>query len=158
MIRVKPWIILSINRTLEDNIINVIELKEELRKSQQLVKDFQSDIERVCVEYDLLQMKSTHIEVRYEVLVEQLKDKLCKVMYEQQEESCFEVEDIENKINDEFKLDVTKEFFDECFDENDLESTSDEEKDMLRSIFDEWMCFVCLVIRKLIWIKVKSAG
>ena len=58
-------------------------------------------------------------------------------MCEQQEGNHFEVEEIENKINEDFKLDVRKEYFDECFDEHDLESMSDEGKDMLRSMFHE---------------------
>ena len=104
------------SRVLEDNAIKVRELKEELRKIQQLAKDLQSDAERVCLECDSLQKKSTHIEARHEVLVEQLKDESCKVMCEQQEEAHFKVKDTENaKANEEFKLDVRKEYFDECF-------------------------------------------
>ena len=54
------------------------------------------------------------------------------------------------KINEEFKSDVRKEHFDEYFHEQDLDSTSDEEKDAQRSIFDDWMCHVRLGERKLI--------
>ena len=63
-------------------------------------------------------------EARHEILVEQLKDKSCEVRFEIQEESCFEVEDIDDDINEDFKLDVKEEHFDE----SGLESTSDEEK------------------------------
>ena len=104
-----------------------------MSKSKELLKDFQSDEERACVERDSLQKKSIRVDLRHEVLVEQLKDELCKVAHEKQEEACFEVEDTENKINEKFKLDDRKEYFDE----HDLESTSDEKKDMLRSMFDE---------------------
>ena len=53
-----------------------------------------------------------------------MEDSLCKLRFEQQEEACFEVEDIEDKINEEFKLDVKEEYFDE----SGIESTLDEEK------------------------------
>ena len=48
------------------------------------------------------------------------------------------------KINEEFKLDVRKEYFDECFDEHDLESMSDEEKNTMRGMIDDWMCYIYL--------------
>ena len=54
------------------------------------------------------------------------------------------------KTNEEFKLHVRKEYFDEYFDEQDLDLTSDEEKCMLRSIFDDCICYVCLCRRKFI--------
>ena len=53
-------------------------------------------------------------------------------MFVQQEEEYFEVEDLKKKINDEFKLDLNEEYFDEC----GLESILDYEKDLLRSMFD----------------------
>ena len=46
----------------------------------------------------------------------------------EEEEEYFEVEDIENKINEEFKLGVKKEYFLEHIDKFDLESMLDEEK------------------------------
>ena len=49
-----------------------------------------------------------------------------------QEEVFFEVEDIKNEINDDFKSDVRENFFDECV----SELVSDDKKDLLRSIFD----------------------
>ena len=55
-----------------------------------------------------MQKKSACIEVRYEVLVDKLKDELCKIICEQQEEAFLEVEDIEKKTNEEFKLDTRK--------------------------------------------------
>lgn len=96
------------------------------------MKYLRSDVERVCVECDTLQNRSACIEVRYEVLVEQLKDELCGVMFVQKEEEYFEVEDAKNKINEVFKLDTEQ----ECFDEHGLESISDDEKDLTRIMFD----------------------
>ena len=43
---------------------------------------------------------------RHEELEEKLKDELCKVRYAQQAEECFEVEDTEEEIEDEFNLDL----------------------------------------------------
>ena len=59
------------------------------------------------------------------------------------------------KINEEVKLDVRKRYFDEYSDESDLELTSTKEKDMMRSMLDDWMCYVRLVRRKLIQVKVE---
>ena len=49
-----------------------------------------------------------------------------------QEEVFFEVEDIKNEINDDFKSDVREIFLDEYV----LELVSDDKKDLFRSIFD----------------------
>ena len=54
----------------------------------------------MCVKYDKLQNRSTHVEVRHDVLVEELKDELFSLMFTQQEEECFEAEYVKQKIND----------------------------------------------------------
>ena len=128
-----------LNKARKHNIAKVREHDDELLKSKKIVKDLRSDAERGCVECDALQNRSACIEVRHKVLVKQSKDELCIAMLVQQEEECFELEDVKNKINDEFKLDVKEEYFDEC----GLESASDDEKDLLRSMFDGLMCCVC---------------
>ena len=76
----------------------VRENKDELFKSEQLVQELRADAERVCVECDQLQNRSTCISVRCKVLVEQLKDKSCRVMFVQKKEECFEVDGIKKKI------------------------------------------------------------
>ena len=51
-------------------------MKIELRKDNELV----------CAEYDKLNIKSVHVETRYDVLVEQLIEELCRVIFMCQEE------------------------------------------------------------------------
>ena len=50
--------------------------------------------------------RSTCIEVIFDVLVEQLKDKIRRVMFVQQEEDYFEVDGMKKKIIDDFNLDA----------------------------------------------------
>ena len=58
--------------------------------------------EMVCIEYDKLERKSVHVEVRHEELVEKLKNKICSGIYMNQEEANLEVENISEEIDDEF--------------------------------------------------------
>ena len=51
----------------------------------------------------------------------------------QQEEEHFEVENTNDKTNNEFKLHVKEEYFYAC----GVESTSDDEKYLLRGMFDD---------------------
>ena len=60
----------------------------------------------MCVDYENIQNNSTHVEVRHDALVEKLKEKLCRVMFGQQEEECLEVYGIKKEINDEHGLDA----------------------------------------------------
>ena len=60
----------------------------------------------MCVEHDKLNRKSTHLEVRHDALVEQLKNKLCSVVCMNQREECLEVEDIRKEIYEEFVMDA----------------------------------------------------
>ena len=48
----------------------------------------------MCVEYDKLNRKSVCLEVRYDALVEQLKNKLCSVIFMNQEEEYLEAQNI----------------------------------------------------------------
>ena len=71
----------------------------------------------MCVECDESQNMSTFVEVRYETLVEEFNEELCIVMFVQQEEEYFEVDDAKHKTNDEHELNAKE----ECFDEHDSE-------------------------------------
>ena len=92
-------------------------------------------MERVSVEHDVLQNRSACVKVRHNVLIENSKDDSCSEMLVNQEERHFEVEEIMIEINEEYELCVKEDCFDECR----LESTSDYEKNLLRSIFDGLM-------------------
>ena len=64
------------------------------------------DNEIVCVEYDKLNKKSMHVETPYDILVEQLKEQLCRVISLHQDEECLKVEEIRKDIDNEFALDI----------------------------------------------------
>ena len=81
------------------------------------------------VERDKQERKSARTEACCEELVEKLKNELCSMVHENQEEGYLEVKNMRKKIDDEFKLDVR----DECFEESDKDEES--EKDMQR--YDE---------------------
>ena len=75
--------------------------------------EFCKDKEMLCIECDELNRKSTCLEVRYDALVEKLKNKLCSVIFMNQEEENLEVEDTMKEIDDEFSLDARCKYFDE---------------------------------------------
>ena len=56
------------------------------------MKDLRLDVERVFVEHDALQNISACIEVRHKLLIERLKEKVCRLMLVNQEEDYFEAE------------------------------------------------------------------
>ena len=58
----------------------------------------------MCLEYDKLENKCSCSELRYDELVENLKCELCRVIFEQQEEEHLGVEDMMEKIDEEWKL------------------------------------------------------
>ena len=49
-------------------------------------------------------MKYTCIETRHDGLIDKFKMKLCRVIYENQEEAQFVIEDIKEETNDEFEI------------------------------------------------------
>ena len=57
------------------------------------------------------QEDSVCTEVIHEVLVDNLKDELCRATRNSQDECCLEVEDTKNKIDKEFYLDIREECF-----------------------------------------------
>ena len=73
-----------------------------------------------------------HVEVRHDVLVENLKDKPCRVIFGKQEEECLKACDVKKETHDENKFGMKIEYFDEY----DLDSVTDDEKYLLRSMFD----------------------
>ena len=65
---------------------NGVEYEEELKKSMKLEMKLRKDNEMVCIEDDKLNRKGVCVEVRYEELVEKLKNELCSVVCLNQEE------------------------------------------------------------------------
>ena len=68
--------------------------------------------------------------MRYEELVEKLKNEICSVMCTNQEEACLEVEDMIEKIEDEFELDIKVEYFEESEEDKGSEKDTESEEDM----------------------------
>ena len=89
------------------------EFKEVACATIQLVKDSQGDVERACVMYEKLQEDSVCAEVTQDFLVQNLKDELCRVTCNSQDEFCLEVEDMKEKIDKEFCLEIRQECFEE---------------------------------------------
>ena len=113
-------------------------MQSRINQKEQLEKDSRLDAECVCVEHDTLQNRSAHVEVRHKVLIDQLKDESCRVVFVNQEEECFEVEEIMSKINEEHKTCIKEEYFDEYR----LESMSDDEK---------YFCVSCVIVEFIVF-------
>ena len=108
-----------------------------------MVQDLRTEAERVCLECEKLQNKSIWREARQEVLVEKSKYELCRAMLTQQEEECFEVDDTMKKIDNEWKLDTKEEVYEEeCYNEHDAESESEDDRDFVCGMFDSWIHYV----------------
>ena len=82
----------NLSKALRDKIIKFRECKNKLIKSEQLEENLRTDAERLFVEHDKLQTKSTCVEVRHETLVEKLKDEPYREMFVQKEEDHFEAD------------------------------------------------------------------
>ena len=74
-----------------------IDYEEELMKMKTLERKLRKGNEMVCVEYDKLERKSVHTEVRCEELVEKLNNELCSFMHMNQEEACLEVKNMKKQ-------------------------------------------------------------
>ena len=61
--------------------------------------------------YENFQEDSTYVEVQYELLVDELKDELCRSRYESQDEHYLDVEEIRNEIDRECFEDIREEYF-----------------------------------------------
>ena len=88
-------------------------LEKEIIKSKLQVDDLRTETERVILEYETLQNKNTHSEVRYDALIEESKDESYKVIHMKQEEDHLEVDDTMKKIDNEKKLDMKEELHEE---------------------------------------------
>ena len=73
----------------------VMKCKDEVKKSKIVEALLRKDIGTACLKFDQLQSKSFNVEACYEALVDELKAKLISVIYDNQEEACLEIEDIE---------------------------------------------------------------
>ena len=71
-----------------------------------------------------MQNKSTHVELRHNELVEKLKNKSCRVIFEQQDKDHLKGDYMKIEINDEYELDTKIGYYDEC----DFDSVSEEGK------------------------------
>ena len=82
-------------------------------KKKQLEKYLRKEADIVCVECDTLNSKSVCVELRCNALVEKIKNKSCRVIFEMQEEENIEVEDTKKEIENEHALDTRMEYFEE---------------------------------------------
>ena len=62
-------------------------------ESTQLIKKLKGDIEKAREMHGNVLKDSVHTEVRHEVLVDSLKEELCRAMHSCEDENCLEVED-----------------------------------------------------------------
>ena len=74
----------------------------------QLIKKIKGNVEKACVVHEHLQKDSVCTEVRYKILVENLKEELFRVMHDNEYEHSLEVEDTMKKIEKEFYLALEK--------------------------------------------------
>ena len=72
----------------------LVENRKDLAKSKKLEEDLRRDTQRSCVEHNKLNKKSVNVEVRHDVLVEKLKNKLSSAIFEHQEEEHVEASEI----------------------------------------------------------------
>ena len=79
---------------------------EQERKNEKLIKDLREDVEKACSMYEELQEESAHVEVEYELLVDELKDELCRIRHESQVECYLDVDEIRYEIDKEFVEDI----------------------------------------------------
>ena len=75
-------------------------------ESVKLIKKLKGDVEKACMMYENLQKDSINTEVRCEMLVENMKDELCRVIHDNEDECYLEVENTMENIEKEFYLDV----------------------------------------------------
>ena len=81
------------------------------KENEKWIKDLRDGVERVCSMYEKCQEDSAYAEVQCELLVDELKDKLCSIRHESQYEYYLDFEEIKNEIGKEFFLDIREEYF-----------------------------------------------
>ena len=96
---------------IEDGSDKEKECKEEISINNQLVKGLRDDAEQACAMHEKLKEDSICTESMREVLVENLKIELCRIMRKSQEEYHLDFEEMKNKIEKEFVLDIKEEKF-----------------------------------------------
>jgi len=74
-----------------------------------LVKDLKQDVEKGCVKCEKLRENSTKIEAMHETLVSELKDELCRVTHNIEEEGYLEVYCTQKQIEEEFDIEIPDE-------------------------------------------------
>ena len=85
-------------------MIKVSECKKELLKSKKIRGRMKKRCtNNVCWEWKF-QNKSACVEVRHESLVDKLEEKLCRLMFGQQEEKCLQADGMTKEINEDYKL------------------------------------------------------
>ena len=124
-----------------NNKVGIVE--EELIESKWLVQDLRIYTERVCAEHGKLKNKHSCSEFRYEDLVENFKCEFWIATFLHQEEDHLGAENTMEKIDEEWKLEVTMERHEEEHGiEYDSESESEDDRDLLLRIFYGWMSCV----------------
>ena len=66
--------------------------------SVQLVKDLKGGVEKACVTHEEIKEDSVCTEVTCKMLVDNLKDELCRITCNSRDENCLEVEDTKKNI------------------------------------------------------------
>ena len=74
--------------------------KDEVKKSKKVEALLWKDIKIACEKHDELQLKSFNTDTGCEALAYELKVKLISKIYDDQEEACLEIEDIEEELNE----------------------------------------------------------
>ena len=126
----------KINEKMKSKVIDGVEnggnkekeCKEEESARNKLIQELRGDVEKACVMYEKLQKDSVHTEVRCEVLVDNSKDELCSFMCNSQEECYLDIDEIKNKIDKDFFLDIREEYFEGSETNVEFEETEEEEK------------------------------
>ena len=80
----------------------VMKCKDKVKKIKKVEALFRKDIKIAFLKHNQQQSKSFDIEAEYDILVDELKEKLISVLYDNQEEACLDAEDIEENLNEEF--------------------------------------------------------
>ena len=115
----------------------LVENKKDLAKSKKLEECLRIDVERLCVDDDKLKIKGAHVEVRYDELVEKLKNKIWSVIFDKEEEEHVEASEIRKETDDGRVLDTRTEYFEEF----KLDSEFEHGTDLLCRMFDGWITF-----------------
>ena len=84
-----------------------VDYEEKLSKSKKRGIESRKD-KKMYAEHDKLNRKSMHVKTRNDVLVDQLKEKVCGIIFENKDEEFLETEEIRKEIGEEFALDIRR--------------------------------------------------